>query len=98
MFDHCHSVALTPGGVLNKILNKNDLTVNSVHFQGVDKLAPGLEIEAIAPDGQIEAISANIAGSQVLGVQWHPEWKVEAHTDSQAFFRLMGEVMRGRAL
>jgi putative glutamine amidotransferase len=94
-FDHCHTVALTTDGILSNALNIKELIVNSVHYQGVDKLAPGLDVEAIAPDGQVEAVSANIAGSQVLAVQWHPEWQASQHPDRQAFFRLMGQALRG---
>ncbi|MBP2161433.1 MULTISPECIES: gamma-glutamyl-gamma-aminobutyrate hydrolase family protein [Asticcacaulis] len=95
MFDHTHPVVLTPGGVLSEVYGRDELMVNSVHFQGVDKLGDGLTVEAVAPDGQVEAFSANISGSQVLGVQWHPEWQVDKYSDSQVFFRLMGQALRG---
>lgn len=96
MFDHTHPVALTPGGVLQGVYGRDQIIVNSVHFQGVDKLGDGLTVEAVAPDGQIEAFSANISGSQVLGVQWHPEWQADNYPDSQVFFRLMGAALRGQ--
>jgi putative glutamine amidotransferase len=95
MFDHTHAVALTPGGVLHDAYGRDRLTVNSVHFQGVDKLGDGLTVEATASDGQVEAFSANISGSQVLGVQWHPEWQADRYPDSQVFFQLMGRALRG---
>ena len=95
MFDHTHPVGLTPGGVLHDVYGRDQLMVNSVHFQGVDKLGDGLTVEATAPDGQVEAFSANISGSQVLGVQWHPEWQADRYPDSQMFFQLMGTALRG---
>ena len=98
MFDHMHDVSLTPGGVLADAYDRDRLRVNSVHYQGVDKLGEGLTVEAVAPDGLIEAISANISGSQVLGVQWHPEWQVDRHPDSQLYFRLMGRALRGQPI
>jgi putative glutamine amidotransferase len=50
--------------------------VNSVHHQAIDRLAPGLEIEArCAEDGLIEAVRAP-AHRFLVGVQWHPEWRV----------------------
>lgn len=98
MFDHVHPVELTPGGVLRDLYNRDHLQVNSVHYQGIDKLGEGLTVEAVAPDGLIEAVSANISGSQVVGVQWHPEWHVDQNPESQAFFRLMGAALRGYAL
>lgn len=98
MFDYRHLVALTDGGVLRQTYGRDHLTVNSVHFQGVDRLGEGLMVEATAPDGQIEAFSANISGSQVLGVQWHPEWQADRYPESQMFFRLMGQALRGQSL
>jgi len=96
MFDHMHDVALTPGGVLRGAFGRDHISVNSVHYQGVDRLAEGLSVEAVTADGLVEAFSANIGGSQVLAVQWHPEWQVDRYPDSQRFFQLMGEAIRGR--
>jgi len=48
--------------------------VNSVHQQGINKLAPRLVAEAIAADGTIEAVSVKDAKDFALGVQWHPEY------------------------
>ncbi|MEY4250420.1 MAG: hypothetical protein RJA87_2053 [Pseudomonadota bacterium] len=95
MFDHVHPVSLTPGGVLARRYGQDQLVVNSVHFQGVDRLGAGLDIEAFAPDGLIEAVSANVNGAQLLAVQWHPEWRTADHPQSQAFFALFGEALRG---
>ncbi len=97
MFDHLHPVALSEGGMLARALGKRELTVNSVHFQGVGKLAPGLEVEARAPDGLVEAYSARPNGAPVIAVQWHPEWDAARNPDSVAFFRLLGRAMRGEA-
>ncbi len=95
MFDHLHPVHLSAGGMLAAAFGKPELTVNSVHFQGVGELAPGLEVEAKAPDGLIEAYSARPNGAPVVAVQWHPEWDAATNPDSAAFFRLLGRAMRG---
>lgn len=97
MFDHLHPVHLSEGGMLAKAFGKDELTVNSVHFQGVGKLAPGLDVEATAPDGLVEAYSARPNGAPLVAVQWHPEWDADANSDSAAFFRLLGRAMRGEA-
>ncbi|ESQ83112.1 hypothetical protein AEAC466_14715 [Asticcacaulis sp. AC466] len=98
LFDNRHEVALTPDGVLESVYGRDTLRVNSVHYQGVDRLGEGLSVEAVAPDGLIEAFSANISGSQVLGVQWHPEWHTDTQPESQTWFRMMGQALRGMPL
>lgn len=97
MFDHLHPVHLTEGGMLAKALGKADLSVNSVHYQGIGELAPGLAVEARAPDGLVEAYSARPNGAPLVAVQWHPEWDADRNTDSAAFFRLLGRAMRGES-
>jgi putative glutamine amidotransferase len=98
MFEHEHAVALTPGGVLNRAFGREALKVNSVHYQAIDRLGAGLTVEARAPDGVVEAVSAQVGDAQVLAVQWHPEWRTEANPDSQAYFRLIGRVLRGEPI
>ncbi len=80
-----HSVALTPGGVLAQLAGAEEIMVNSLHGQGIDRPAPDLVVEAVAPDGQIEAVS--LPGARfVVGVQWHPEYKVMENPFSRALF------------
>ena len=93
MFEHMHSVALAPGGVLSRLYGDRPLTVNSVHYQGIDRLAPGLAIEAASPDGVVEAFAS--PNGRVLAVQWHPEWRTEANPDAQALFAEFGRMARG---
>lgn len=95
MFAHEHEVTLVPGGRLNRALGRDRLKVSSVHYQGIDRLGPGLAVEATAPDGVVEAVSAEVNGAPVLAVQWHPEWRVGENPQSQAFFRLLGRALRG---
>src|SRR5216684_415840 len=51
-----HAVALTEGGFFERLAGAREIIVNSLHSQGIDRLAPGLVVEAVAPDGQIEAV------------------------------------------
>lgn len=95
MFDHMHPVHLREGGVLQQAFGKTDLTVNSAHFQGIGKLADSLTVEATAPDGLVEAFSTRIGTAPVIAVQWHPEWNTADNPDSQAYFRLLGRMVRG---
>jgi putative glutamine amidotransferase len=55
-------------------------------------------VEATAPDGIIEAVSAEVNGAQVLAVQWHPEWKTAENPESQVFFNLLGRALRREPL
>jgi putative glutamine amidotransferase len=97
-FEHIHPVTLEQGGVLRRAYQQDQLDVVSVHYQGVDKLGAGLKVEAKAPDGVIEAISAEVNGAPVLAVQWHPEWKAHENPQSQTFFRLLGRALRREPL
>ncbi len=97
-FEHIHPVTLSEEGVLKRAYARDDLDVVSVHYQGVDKLGAGLKVEAKAPDGVIEAVSAEVNGAPVLAVQWHPEWKAHENPESQLFFNLLGRALRGDKL
>jgi putative glutamine amidotransferase len=91
-----HPVRLTPGGVLANIAGAAEIMVNSLHAQGIDQLAPGLAVEAVAPDGQIEAVSLPNARF-IVGVQWHPEYRVADNAFSSALFSAFGTACRARA-
>lgn len=88
-----HEVSFTPGGILERISGQTRAKVNSVHSQGVDQLAAALVVEAVAPDGLIEAFTVRDAPGFTLAVQWHPEWRVQEHTLSMALFRAFGDAV-----
>lgn len=67
--------------------------VNSLHGQGVKRLAPGLRVEARAPDGVVEAFSKPGAGFN-LCLQWHPEWLAASNPVSQRIFEAFGQACR----
>jgi putative glutamine amidotransferase len=98
MFEHQHDVNLARGGMLAREYAAETLKIISVHFQGADKLGTGLNVEATAPDGVVEAVSGHVNGAPVLAVQWHPEWKAAENPQSQTFFKLMGRALRGDKL
>ena len=89
-----HGVAVVPGGRLAAIVGRDGFEVNSLHGQGVDQLAPGLRIEARAPDGLVEAFSAEAAPGFNLCLQWHPEWQAESNPISLQIFRAFGAAVR----
>jgi len=95
MFDHRHPVTPMAGSVIARALGEAPITVNSVHFQAVDRLGADLVPEAHAPDGLVEAFSARVGGSRILAVQWHPEWDADHNPQSRWFFSALGEAMGG---
>jgi putative glutamine amidotransferase len=91
-----HEVLLEAGGLLRAIAGQDRIQVNSLHWQGVDRLAPDLAVEARAPDGLVEAFRVKSAASFALAVQWHPEWQVLRNPFSQALFAEFGRAARNR--
>jgi putative glutamine amidotransferase len=85
-----HSADVVPGGVLSQVLQHSRIQINSLHGQAVDRLAPGLQVEALAPDGVIEAFSQPGSPGFNLAVQWHPEWQAADNPVSMALLGAFG--------
>jgi putative glutamine amidotransferase len=86
-----HGVTLTQGGALMQLAGgASEIMVNSLHGQGIDRPAPNLVVEAVAPDGQIEAVSLP-AARFVVGVQWHPEYRAAENPVSCALFNAFSQ-------
>jgi putative glutamine amidotransferase len=71
-----HPVELASGSRLVEILSEGPLQVNSLHHQGINRLADGLRATALAPDGLVEGIEIPDYPFG-LAVQWHPECLLE---------------------
>ncbi len=82
-----HPIKIAPNSCLAEILKTDDVKVNSVHRQAIDKLAPVLAVEATADDGTIEAVSVKNAKGFVVGVQWHPEYWVQSDAPSRKILK-----------
>ncbi len=67
-----HPVEVMPGSRLADILECHSTQVNSLHHQGVRRLANGLRETAVAPDSLVEGLELP-GHSFGLAVQWHPE-------------------------
>ena len=89
-----HDVILEPGGQLRGMADTDRIRVNSLHSQGVDRLGPGLVVEARALDGLIEAFRVARAAAFAVAVQWHPEWNVMSNPFSRALFAAFGSACR----
>lgn len=89
-----HPIVVQPGGLLEPLFGAGaQLQVNSVHGQGVNRLADGLRVEALAPDGLVEAFStlpSPAAPGFALCVQWHPEWLAADNPVSMTLLKAFG--------
>lgn len=85
-----HPVDVVPGGMLARLLQRDTIEVNSLHGQAVRRLADGLRVEALAPDGVIEAFSKPDAPGFNLAVQWHPEWQAASNPVSMVLLGAFG--------
>ncbi len=92
-----HEVRLEPGGLLNTLAGVDQIQVNSLHWQGVERLGEDLVVEARAPDGLIEAFQVRSAPRFAVAVQWHPEWRAMDNPFSRALFAAFGDASRERA-
>ncbi|WP_119302407.1 gamma-glutamyl-gamma-aminobutyrate hydrolase family protein [Dongia deserti] len=96
MYGPRHKVTFAAGGQFARILGKNETEVNSLHWQGIAKPAPRIQVEGRAEDGVIEAVSLQDYAGFCLGAQWHPEFRVTENADSMALFKAFGAAARAR--
>jgi len=89
-----HEVELVDGGMLHGLAGTDTVMVNSLHSQGIARLADGVTIEATADDGLIEAFVVDGVRGFTLAVQWHPEWQVTGNDFSMAMFHTFGDACR----
>lgn len=72
-----HTVSAVPGSLLARAAGVVEFRVNSAHHQAVKAVGEGVLISGVAPDGVVEAIEVP-SRRFVLGVQWHPEYHIDA--------------------
>ncbi len=91
-----HPVRLEPGSALAEWAGGTEVMVNSLHGQGIKRLADGLRPLAVAPDGLIEAFEVAGARAFAYAFQWHPEWRCWENPFYSAIFRAFGDAVRRR--
>jgi putative glutamine amidotransferase len=89
-----HPVNIVEGGFLHELLGESTIMVNSLHKQGVRKLADGVIVEAISDDGLVEGFKVDDVPGFALGLQWHPEWKVMENENYVKIFEAFGDACR----
>jgi len=91
-----HRLQVVPGSWLHGVAGADSIAVNSLHNQGIDRLAPGLLVEATAPDGTVEAVRLPGSRALTVGVQWHPEYDFTVDAVSHGIFAAFGAEVRSR--
>jgi putative glutamine amidotransferase len=76
-----HPVHIQSDSLLGRIMQTEELLVNTYHIQAVVDLGTGLRASAYSPDGIIEALESE--DGRMIGVQFHPERMLDR---SQALF------------
>ncbi len=95
--DHlAHEVTVQEGSRLREVLDRERISVNSMHHQGIKTLAPELQVSAVAPDGLVEAVE-HPGSPFCLGVQWHPEvFEMENQDTRRVFQEFVSAAVRYR--
>lgn len=97
-YEPAHPVKLAANGLLRRLFGADEIKVNSLHAQAIDRPATRLLVEATAPDGTVEAVSLIDGKAFCVGVQWHPEWPRLTDPVSKALFDAFGDAARARAV
>ncbi len=76
-YDHLlefgHDILIEKNTTLSRLINEENIWVNSGHHQAIEDLGEGLVVSAKSPDGIIEAIEMVDTTQFCIGVQSHPE-------------------------
>ena len=81
---HVHDVNIESNSKLYKIIQENEVQVNSIHHQAINKIGNDLQITAKSSDGVIEGVEVT-NGWNAIGVQWHPENMLEDNVSVKLF-------------
>jgi putative glutamine amidotransferase len=88
-----HSVSILTKSPLFKLFGKEHIDVNSYHHQGINRIAEGLKIMAVADDGLVEAVYMPDR-PYVWAVQWHPEFSLKDETSKKLFASFVGNAVK----
>ncbi len=88
-----HEVVLDPHSSLDDVFGAQRFAVNSLHYQGLDRIGAGLTVHGRSPDGLPEIIAVD-GHPFAIGVQWHPEYRPDLHPANANLLRSFGEAAR----
>ena len=94
-WDHiAHTVKLERESLLGRVIGKDEIEVNSLHHQGVNKVGNGLIVVATAPDGLAEGLELD-GHPFGLAVQWHPEMIPDSPYSERIFSSFVEAAAKG---
>lgn len=82
-----HSISLDTNSAVGRAIGKTEISGNTYHKQGIDRVGSGLRVFATAPDGVIEGLE-DPNYPLFAGVQWHPERLIN-EAEHLAIFKLL---------
>ena len=85
---YAHDVTIEPGTRLAEIVGAGRIEVNTAHQEAVVSVPKDMTISARSPDGVIEAIELP-KRKFALGVQWHPEFFLQAGNPHRKVFEAL---------
>ncbi|MGM0584412.1 MAG: gamma-glutamyl-gamma-aminobutyrate hydrolase family protein [Pseudomonadota bacterium] len=86
-------VRLRPGTRLHEIMGEEELDVNSLHNQAIDRLGEGLTVSGRDEYGVVQAVEDPARPFRV-GVQWHPEFLIYRASQRRLFRAFIEAVER----
>lgn len=90
-----HPVDVRDHTILADVVGRGQLMVNSTHHQSIHRVAEGLVVAAVAPDGVVEAIERE-GEAFVMGVQWHPELMIDSVPPNLGIYKALVARARDR--
>ena len=90
-----HTIRAVANSRIADVVGEDEVAVNSLHHQAIERVGQGLRATAFAPDGIIEAVEGTDT-RWVVGVQWHPEWLVESDERMRRLFEAFCRVCSDR--
>jgi putative glutamine amidotransferase len=91
-----HAVSFVPGCAFAGWAGGDTAQVNSLHGQGIGRLAGGLRALGHSSDGLVEAFEIEGAAAFAYAVQWHPEWNCQENPFYRAIFAAFGQACARR--
>lgn len=68
------NISIKSKGLLQKVLKRREIQINTLHHQAVKDIPKNFKVEAMDEYEIIQSISYRDSKSLIYGVQWHPEY------------------------